>query len=789
MPREPALFRRTPLAVACAMAISGNCFAEPADLAPSLALRIASEIAPPSRHTGRIARDEGPLLLAQAGIPGPRPDSTPFLALRMARELAPALKIAGFTPRAEGPLLPAQAGVAETRSDVSPAAAPRPGSGNSALKALMPAAPGPVLLAQAEGAPASIRVAAAAAPLPGQGESALVPGSSPDAPRPKKNRASATANMAAQVAQGPNGNGEAKEAGGTGLSTWKIPPIRWGGDMSFNLSSSGAQGSPRTTQVFESTGIRADSYVFQPWFARVNAALRVTQMNSGLSKQLATSNAGSTTFSGNGNLALFPVSRFPFTASYDVSDSRSTGELVPSGYTSRRLGLRQSYTPLTGNANYALSFDRSAVTSDAGGADIANSLVGNMNNRIGFHNYNLNASRYSNTHNNTGDNSQINRINANHSYRPGSTFSLDNLVNLGTSDYHYSGSGTTSDSRDRYLQMNSFATWRPGETSPLMVTGGARLFQAKSGANGAETEARTVSANAAASYALNRNTSLSGGGTVTQASSAGRDTTLTNLSAGANYTGDPIRFGEYNYGWGGGANVSRQGGTDQASTSTIGTQIGHSLNRGFRLAENSNVLVNASQSFSKTTGSQAYQTLASTGGASWSLRPSDATSTLLALNASDSRSTGAGSSQHFQMINLQANGQMQINRYSSGGANMTIQGTRQTMNIFSNLGTPAAPTGGFNWTTNGGLNYQHMRAFGVPRLRYTAMFNANQFQNRTRFEGDINAPIARINKSFEQRLDYNIGRVETQLLLRFAEMEGRSSNSIFFRIIRPFGAY
>ena len=838
LPREPVLFRRTPLAVACAMAISGNCFADPADRAPSPLLHPARVLAPSREKVELALRKDGPLPPAQPVVPGQRPDSTPFLALRLARELAPALKIAGVTPRAEGPLPPVQAGVtgvqpdsapspvlrmarelapsresaalalredgaslpaqaefAGMRSDVSAAAAPRPGSGSSALRALIPAAPGPVLLAQAEGAPASIRVASAAAPQPGKEESALVPDSSPDTPRPKKNRASATANVAAQVAQAPNGNGKgngnggAKEAQGTGLSLWKIPPIRWGGDVSFNLSSTGSQGAPRTTQVFESLGLRADSYVFQPWFARVSGALRVMQVNEGLTKRLATGDTGSTTFTGNGNLALFPVSRFPLTASYDVSDSRTSGELVPNGYTSRRLALRQSYAPLTGNANYQLSFDRSAISSDAGGTDIAKSLVGTMNDHIGFHTYNLNASSYNNTHTNTGDNSQINYFSANHSYRPESTFSLNNMVNLGSSDFRFSSNGTTADSTNRFVQMNSFATWRPEETSPLMLTGGARLYQARSAANGAETESSTIAGNAAATYTLNRNTVLTGAGMMTQARSDGRDTTLTNLSAGANYTGDPIRFGEYSYGWGGGANVSRQDISDQGSTNTVGTRIGHNLNRGFRLSENSNVQVNASQSFSKNTGSLALQTLATSGGASWNLRPSDATSTLLALNATDSRSSGTGPSQHFQMVNLQANGQMQINRYSSGGINMTIQGTRQTIDTFSNLGTPAAPTSGFNWTTNGGLNYQHMQAFGVPRLRYTAMFNANQFQYRTRFEGDINAPIARVNKNFEQRFDYNIGRTELQLLMRFAEMEGRSNNMIFFRILRQFGSY
>lgn len=855
-PREPRSFRRTPIAMACAMAMSGYCLAQTAEFPPSPAPNMTHQPTAPLTIAKLSPREEQALASPRAGFPAAPAPAGPTPILRMALELAPALKIAGYSPGGEEAPFSLQSAAPRLQPDVGPApvlrmaraltkaetadaqpgisraAAPRPGSGESALSASMPRyaperrrqplpapgnavladrpgagttafaeatpdAPGaatkaaiePVQVAQAATAAASTQVAAAAAPRPGQEDSALITGPLPDAPRPRRNRASATANLDAQVAPVPTVDAEAKEAGGTGFSAWKIPPILWGGDLAFNLSTNQSQGAPSNTQVYESLGLRAESYVFQPWFARVSGGLRATLANEGLGRRLASGHNGSSGLSGNASLALFPVSRFPFTASYDLSDSRTSGELVSGGYTSRRLSLTQSYAPATGNANYRLSFERSGIDSDLSGSDVASALVGTMSDRRGFHAYNLGLDHYDNAQGTTGNFSNFDRINASHSYRPNSTFSLDNMVNLGSSNYHLSSNGSATDNRNRYLQLNSFSTWRPHENSPLQLTGGARLFESRSTAAGAETDARTLSANAAASYTLNRNIMLSGSGTVTQASSADRSATMTSASAGANYNADPLRFGEYGYSRYANAYATRQGGSDRASLSTVSARIGHSLNRSFSLAENSNLQLNASQSFAKSSGTAANQTLVHAGGASWSLRPSASSSTLLALSASDSLSTGTAPSQHFQMVNLQGSGQVQLGRYASGGANMTIQGTRQSANTYSNLGTPATPGSGFNWTTNGSLNFQHARAFGVPRLRYTALFNVNQYQNRTRFEGDINAPIVRFNNALEQRFDYNIGRTELQLLMRYAEMEGRSNSMVFFRLTRRFGAY
>ena len=159
---------------------------------------------------------------------------------------------------------------------------------------------------------------------------------------------------------------------------------------------------------------------------------------------------------------------------------------------------------------------------------------------------------------------------------------------------------------------------------------------------------------------------------------------------------------------------------------------------------------------------------------------------MLGLTASETRTTGDGE-QRFQLVNLQASGQLPFSRWSSASASLTVQATRQSASLAFPAATNSATAGGFIINAGGTLSYQHARVFDVPRLRYYALLNLNQNQGLTRLEGDINAPIERVNWAFEQRLDYNIGRLGMQLSMRVAEVEGKVNGMVFLRLMREFG--
>jgi hypothetical protein len=110
-----------------------------------------------------------------------------------------------------------------------------------------------------------------------------------------------------------------------------------------------------------------------------------------------------------------------------------------------------------------------------------------------------------------------------------------------------------------------------------------------------------------------------------------------------------------------------------------------------------------------------------------------------------------------------------------------VQGVRQS--------TPTTPSAGFSFNSSGNLSYFHLRAFDVPRLRYTALYTINDSQFTTRLQGDVNAPRETVTQSFEQRLDYTVGRVAFRLSMRIAEIEGRRDALVFLRMARDFGGF
>ncbi len=596
-------------------------------------------------------------------------------------------------------------------------------------------------------------------------------------------------------------------AQGGGLLGWGLPPIRWGGAFTNDFRVATTEGQ-RQTQQMGMLNLKASSYVWQPWFAQVSGGLTLTGVqssSSGDASSAASSQSKAKAVTGNAMLALLPRSYFPFTASIDVADSRTSGELTRNDYTSTRVALTQRYTPPEGGGSYSLRFDRSMLESDTAGKDTAQALSASMSRAAGRHSISANASQYSNSRSNTGDRSDLSRVDATHSFQPSSTLSVNSFANIISSDYRLGAGNAAFDSRSQFLQLNSMATWRPAEDSPLFFIGGARLFQSTASISSAAAgdsvaaESGSLSANAAVTYRRDRNTTLNAAAMVTQANSAGTRTLLSTQSAGASYNADSRALGDYTYNWNAAANATNMlssGAATDGGHRNFGLNAGHTLRRAWVLNPVSTISFDIGQNLSATQDSTmgVLQTLGHTASAHWRGSPSEASSIFVSLTGYDTRTQGRHSEQYFQMVNLQVSGQMQLGRHSSVGANLTTQGSRQATVTANNSNTgalAAAPfdSSRFAFSSSGTLNYQNTRFFGVPKLRYSALYTANQAPSQTRFEGNIDAPIERISQALEQRLEYNIGRIDARLSLRVAEMQGRTEGLLMLRISRPFGAY
>ena len=567
---------------------------------------------------------------------------------------------------------------------------------------------------------------------------------------------------------------------------WGIPPIRWGGTMTTEARAHKVGDQSPRFQLLEYSTIRGASYIYQPWFAQIGASLGLLTARErgggGGGPNDRSLDSSSAAITGGGTLALFPVSRFPFNAYYERSDTRANGELVQNDTVNTRFGARQSYTAADAQSSYSGTFDRSTLTSPSFGRDTVNALALNANRLYGSHVFDLAGGYTNNRRSNTGESTQLKRLYGRHRYSPDPNLSVETLASYTASDFHLVSAGTSHDNRANFTQASTFGTWRPDDDSPLLVTGGGRFFQSTTQNNGVGSDARTLTGNAAATYALTRNTTIGASGLVTQVDAGGTNDLLTAQTGSITHIGDPSQVGGFIYTWNASANAANQTSTLHGGRRNVGGQLGHNLTRDFAVTQASALTFAAGQSVSNTydTVTARSTTLSHNASLTWRLVPTANTTGFLSVLGADSRTYGHNANR-FQLFNAQATGQVQLNRYSFAAANLTAQAVQQT--------TPESPPSGFDWVLNGSVSYQHVRAFAVPRLRYFAQYNINDTQYSTRLQGDVNATREQVSQSFEQRFDYNIGRIEIRLSTRLAVIDGKRNGLVFLRVARQFGQF
>lgn len=574
--------------------------------------------------------------------------------------------------------------------------------------------------------------------------------------------------------------------GASGGPRWSFAPVRWDGRLSSELRANGISGTERRTQRIDSAEANARTYIWQPWFIQLSGGLgilRSHQLGShaeGGAAPAATQ-GDSSALTGHGTVVVFPMSRFPFQARAERTDSRTSAAITAQDYTTTRVGVRQDYRPNGATTNYSVSADRSVVDSAASGRDTLDVWEARLTGQSGQQNYDLMALRSRNSRERGGE-SDIDRLSFRHSYREGALLSVSSMASADSNAARGLGAAQTAENRNRLVQLNSQASWRASADSPWYVTGGGRFFRTEVENQGVLAETRTANANIGASYRMNRKTNLSGSASVTEVLTDQRRDLFTNVGTGVTYTPDAVLLGPYAYSRSVGASASRQDGGPDGGRSAMSAQFDHGLTRSVVLDGSSTVGITGAQgiSVSDDTVSGRTEALSHTAGVSWAVSPSENSRAYSALSAADSRRRGATESD-FQLINLQLTGQYRFGRYAQGSANFTAQATRS--------GGPLASTDGFDTRTSGNLNYQHTRAFGIPGLAYSALYSVNESQFATRQQGNLEAPPDQASQSLEQRLDYTIGRLETRLLTRIAEIEGMRYWLVFLRVTRRFGTY
>ena len=561
-----------------------------------------------------------------------------------------------------------------------------------------------------------------------------------------------------------------------------LAPVRWGGVVSYDIRKTTSDGEPDQLTHAQGVQVRAATYLWQPYIAQLSGNFGLTTSQEDSDQP---TNGNATGVSGGLALSLFPVSRYPFLASFDRSDSRASDTFTSTDYISTRYSMRQDYRPINRSDSYALNWDRSVLEGQAFGEDQVDALSATFNRQMKHYNWDVAANVTVSDQGDTGDSSRFLRASARHAWQPeDSNLSLDSLASINDTRLNQPTLAGQASNNSLFYQINSFATWRPENDSALLLIGGARLFRTENVLGGNQTFSQVISGNVGANYNLNPRASVAGGITLSHIQSNDAQSVLVGLNGSISYAADPLKVGNYSYLWRANGNLSQQFSSVGSNQSAIGAGAGHSLGRDWTLSPTSSVSLTLNQDISTTMSNEESsgnsQLLSHGGSLSWRFNPGDSSSAYLALSASDARSFGDQPT-NFQMLNLQANGLINLSRYASASANLTFQ--------WSNQDSAAATAGESSQTSAfGSLSYLHSRFMNINQLRYSALLNLDTYNVNTRLQGNVSAGRDPIRKSFEQRLEYRLGRLDLRLSALLAEIDGKKNAMLLLRIGREFGA-
>lgn len=577
---------------------------------------------------------------------------------------------------------------------------------------------------------------------------------------------------------------------------WGIAPIRWGGEISAGFRRRSEDDTASSTEQVYEGRLRANSYIMRPYIALISGDIGLAMVRS-QDGSAAASNLTGTSVNGSGTLSVFPQSRFPFQASAALSDSRSDGSLTGSNTQRQRLSLRQDYRPAVGRWNVSGQFDRSEL-SGSFGDDIVNRLSGAFSSASDRHTFSTNGA-FSNNQSRDQTTEDF-FVLGSHGYRFSEALTLDTTATYTRQDFQLGGQSGGLDGSTQSAQIFSYASWTP-EDSPWRGSANLRYFQNNSEAGGISFDSRNFGGSASMSYIASRNLNFFA---TVGANTDGEGQTSLNQSGGVSYSGDPITFGKNNvYNWFSSASLSNGTDSDGEAQRSGSVSLGHALNRTWQPSEDTILSGSLNQSLgsSRSVGAGSASSTTLSHGASLSLQANagENLSGYLSTSVSDSRVSGDNPSS-FQMVNVQLSGRWRINAYSEFNSNLTWQLSRQqttTTNdviLIDEFGRPINiddTSKSQNGSISGNLGYSNYRFFGVRGLRYTLDFRANTARDNARRRGDPDAEREpdRATLDLDQRLRYSIGRLDTELQFRVAEIEGRRTELIFFRVGRHFGAF
>ena len=586
---------------------------------------------------------------------------------------------------------------------------------------------------------------------------------------------------AAQAADAP---AEPRSGGLFGSGRWRVPPIAWAGSLAYDLrvaSSSDPVGGASREHLVTGT-VSAASSLYQPWFATVGGSLSLTTSRSSASEATNQSQFAS----GNLRLDLFPRSRFPFGFNFQVSDSRIDSGLHGGvDYRSTLLGLSQRYRPVDGSYNLSTNWQH-RVYDALQSHDTQDTLNADYSTRWKANELSLAGSYSSGRRRASSEQSLFGTLVGRHHYSASSELSVDTMLNWSRTDDQLADFQSRIDT----LQWSSTGLWHP-ERAPWTLSGSARAVTVQDD-NGNTTS--SVGLSAGGQYEVSPSLRLTGSLSANANRSAGASNQFAGAQGGASWQAESLKLlgASYERFASVGAGVQQGAGQRNLNLSLNG---GHSITHAWPVGPQSSLSFSAAQTAnaSRSVTDPAPQDslrdrsvmLAHNASVGWSTRSIDR-SGFARLSLSDSREVGGGRSR-FQLANFQLSGNFEIDRNQTLNGNLTLQAARQRAGDQQDVhsGTVEAGTRRSSNGRSGEIDYRYNRAFGVPRLRFSSRLQLAQDVQKQ--SGTLASIPDRETRWWENRLDWSVGRLETQFVLRSSWVDGVRRDLLMWRLQRAFG--
>jgi hypothetical protein len=594
---------------------------------------------------------------------------------------------------------------------------------------------------------------------------------------------------------------------------YAMAPIRWVARVSetlgllrerrtesstYGLATTSTLTQKRTFSNTQTAQIMASSYIMQPYIALVSGGIGVVSSKENTHTTATASGApGSSTHTGkrdnkligNGALALFARSRFPFSANFSVTDSRAGQELGGEDTTIKSLNLQQNYRPVFGPSRYALGYQNTATEAKRSGSYSYSALNGTYTTRVGSNQDQpvMASLRHTVSKQKQGENLTTDIAAAEHTYLPpDSLLSLKSYANY-TRSMQADQEGQ-SGARARFMQLSTVMGWQPeAEDVPLFLSGTARYFRAVTSAQGTQATTTNIVGTLAALYDASSNLKYNADASVTRSIGRGTGDLITTQSATAIYQSDVVKLADnkasYRWSANGGA-TNQTGGQSTGGGSGFNPRAfagaGHSLSGpidysllgklrprytlGQDVSTNMPLSENAGRIFERVT------VLRNTAGVS-GIVGNERLSGTVSASVFDSRVYGGVNAGRTRTVAVSVGGQGQQPIYEGYGAKVdgSVQSTR-------------SPDG--KMQTSGALlgTYVKNSVFGVRGLRYRA-----QFDITAKSTASANAAVSDPNRkplayALDQYLSYRIGMNEARLTAFLDRKDGVRRASLYLQL-------